>query len=67
MAYNGFGDVLQPLLVHKGEITEKVQQYFSPDVRFLHTRNGELNYDATVLVLEQVNEYVLSIIVINMK
>ena len=54
MTYNGLGDVLQPIIVHSGQILKKVEDNFNPMIGFVHTPNGKLNYDAAVAILETV-------------
>ena len=50
--YNGNGDVLPPIIIHGGEIKEKVQKNYEPKLAFVQTRQGQVNYDVPLKVVE---------------
>ena len=54
MPYNGDGEILKPIVIHNGKIQDKVQDYFDPNIGFVDTLDGKLNYDATLRVLEHI-------------
>ena len=60
MCYNGNGDVLEPVIIHNGQITDKVEQNFEHAITFVHTRNAQLNYDTSVKILELIEGYLKS-------
>ena len=62
--YNGNGEVITPVLVHSGEMSDKVIENFYSTIQFVHTRNGGLNYDVPVKVLEYIQSYVNHLFII---
>ena len=45
MTYNGNGDVLALIFIHKGEIGDIVSDYFKPRISCINTTDGQLNYN----------------------
>ena len=58
IAYNGYGVMLQPVVMHKGDIKQTVQDFFKDRIRFMQTRHGQLNYDSTIAMVEEIQAYV---------
>lgn len=46
------------MIVHNGELNDKVQHYFGDKFRFIMSEDGELNYDASVAAVELIEGYV---------
>ena len=52
--YNAAGQIIQPIVVHKGEIVEKVSDYFKSRIVCLGTQDGDLNFNVIGAVLQRV-------------
>ena len=52
--YNGNGEVITPVLVHSGQMLDKVISNFESSIEFVHTRSGGLNYDVPVKLLKYI-------------
>ena len=58
LPYNANGDILQPVICHKGEITDLVQKNFEGRMTFVQTKDGCFDYDAILKLLETVDALV---------
>ena len=46
--YNAVGVILKPLLIHSGQIVDKVKEHFAPNLGFINTETGKVDYDTPV-------------------
>ena len=55
MAYNADGHLLEPIVIHKGEILRRVSDHFHPRIVCIGTRDGELNFNVIGCVLQRIH------------
>ena len=54
MIYNANSDMLCPCVIHSGNVQDAVSRYFSKDMFFCMTQDGELNQNALVEVVKYI-------------
>ena len=54
MIYNANSDMLCPCVIHSGNVQDAVSRYFSKDMFFCMTQDGELNQNALIDVVQYI-------------
>ena len=57
MIYNAEGEILSPLVVHKGDIPQGVQQFLTDGFCLVETGNGQLSENVLMEVPNHIQRY----------
>ena len=53
-AYNGDSEILQPVVLHNGEISDHLQEHYGDRLSFVQTPDGQINYDSILGCVQNV-------------